>query len=677
MSTIQQHIYYEHLEAAVDSAGAALFTFNPRENRLHYFNQSMLDLTGWSGFELAKKQASSLFPGQIAELTGFTLESLSKGRAWSNAFSLACASGETLSVELFASRFQHGPEEFLLFTAYDRRTAERARLEAEVDAFYKSGMPQGNRYEDVFRKLERGSQLILEAAGEGIYGVDAKGNTTFLNRAGEKMLGWRSEELIGRNAHAYMHHSHEDGREYTNRACPIYAAFRDGAVHRVSDEVFWRKDGTCFPVEYTSTPIEEKGRLLGAVVVFRDVTEQRQAKSELVKALNEVDALRRRLEQENAYLQDELRKDADHNEIVGKSAAIKNILRQIELVASSDATVLVTGESGTGKELIARAIHASSSRSHRPLIRVNCASIPRDLFESEFFGHRKGAFTGAIGDRVGRFELADGGTLFLDEVGELPLEHQAKLLRVLQEMQFERVGDTRTLKVDVRVIAATNRDLRREVQEKRFREDLFFRLNVYPIDSPPLRERLDDIAELAMVFLRRACERANKPMLSISLADVERMKGYDWPGNIRELENVIERAVITSIDGRMRLHVPKTLEFQAEQEQQRDQDFLPNALRSNSLPSNSLPSDGLHSNALSLDVLADDASGPSIDTIDSRSILTETQRKSREMQNIESALRQCRGKISGPGGAARMLDVKPTTLYSRIHRYGIDPRKFK
>lgn len=225
-------------------------------------------------------------------------------------------------------------------------------------------------------------------------------------------------------------------------------------------------------------------------------------------------------------------------------------------------------------------------------------------------------------------------------------------MRVLQEMQIERVGDTRTLKVDVRVIAATNRDLRREVQEKHFREDLFFRLNVYSIGSPPLRERLDDIAELAMVFLRRACERANKPMLSISLADVERMKGYDWPGNIRELENVIERAVITSIDGRMRLHVPKTLQLPVEHEAPRDQDALHRPLPV-------------------------EVGGAIDDNTRGHSILTETERKSREMLNIESALQQCRGKVSGPGGAARMLDVKPTTLYSRIYRYGIDPRKFK
>lgn len=658
MTLIEQKNLAEHLEAAIDSANGALLTFDPRENRIHYFNDFMLQMTGWNGFELAKKQPSSLFPGQLAELTGFTLECLSKDNAWSAGFSIAMADGDTLPVELHASRFEHGGQDFIMFTAYDRRATERVRAEAEVDAFYRSGKPQDSRYDDVFRKLERGSHLILEAAGEGIYGVDAKGDTTFLNRAAEKMLGWRSEELIGKNAHAYMHHSHENGSEYPNRACPIYAAFRDGAIHRVHDEVFWRKDGTCFPVEYTSTPIQEKGRLLGAVVVFRDVTEQRKSQAELVKALDEVEALRRRLELENAYLHDELWKDAHHNEIVGKSEAIKKILRQIELVASSDACVLVTGESGTGKELIARAIHAASPRASRPLIRVNCASIPRDLFESEFFGHTKGAFTGALADRVGRFELADGGTIFLDEVGELPLEHQAKLLRILQEMQFERVGDTRTIKVDVRVIAATNRDLEKEVQEKRFREDLFFRLNVFPIDSPPLRDRLDDIAELASLFARRACERAKKPPLSISLADVERLKAYNWPGNIRELENVIERAVITAVDGRLRLHVPAIQHIPEENSGQHHENTSKQG-----------------SSRFTIAAAGPATREPAQPA--APGILTETERKARERREIEDALRLCRGRVSGTNGAAKVLGVKPTTLYSRIQRHGIEARQFK
>ena len=234
------------------------------------------------------------------------------------------------------------------------------------------------------------------------------------------MLGWNTDELIGQPMHRLLHHSRPDGSHYPQHDCPIYAAFKDGAVHQVNDEVFWRKDGGSFPVEYTSTPIFEDDKLAGAVVVFRDVTERKRAEHKLQQAYAEVEQMKERLEAENIYLQEEIRVDNDFKDIVGQSHAIHQVLNQIELVAPTHASVLITGESGTGKELIARAIHDRSERCDRPLIKVNCAAIPRDLFESEFFGHIKGAFTGALKDRAGRFELADGGTIFLDEVGEIP-----------------------------------------------------------------------------------------------------------------------------------------------------------------------------------------------------------------------------------------------------------------
>ena len=399
------------------------------------------------------------------------------------------------------------------------------------------------------------NQLILRAAGEGIYGVNAEGKTTFVNPAAERMLGWMAEELIGRDMHSIVHHTHADGSYYQEHDCPIYAAFRDGAVHQVDTEVFWRKDGTSFWVEYTSTPINEGGHVVGAVIVFRDVTQRREADEKLRAAHEEVDRLRERLELENAYLQEEIRIEGNHHGIVGRSAAIQKILRQVELVAPTDATVLITGESGTGKELIARAIHDASKRSRRPLIRVNCATIPRELFESEFFGHAKGAFTGALRDGVGRFELADGGTLFLDEVGDMPLELQGKLLRVLQENNFERVGEAQTRTVDVRVIAATNRDLKQEVRRGRFREDLYFRLDVFPIESVPLRERRDDIPLLAAHFVHGEGRKLRRE-LKLTEGDVRRLMQYDWPGNVRELENVIERAAILARHARLRIDLP-------------------------------------------------------------------------------------------------------------------------
>jgi transcriptional regulator with PAS, ATPase and Fis domain len=244
--------------------------------------------------------------------------------------------------------------------------------------------------------------------------------------------------MVGRTMHSLIHHSHGDGSPYAESACPIYAAFRDGVVHRVDNEVFWRKDGRLFAVEYTSTPIVDRGQLIGAVIVFRDVSDRRETEQRLHSALDEVSRLKKKLELENAYLQEEIWAEHNHREIVGRSSVISDVIRQIELVAPTDASVLITGESGTGKELIARAIHQASRRRERALIRVNCAAIPHNLFESEFFGHVKGAFTGALKDRAGRFELADGGTLFLDEVGEIPPDLQGKLLRVAPR----RVGVT-------------------------------------------------------------------------------------------------------------------------------------------------------------------------------------------------------------------------------------------
>jgi PAS domain S-box-containing protein len=481
---------------------------------------------------------------------------------------------------------------------------------------------------DFFRDIARQNQLILRAAGEGIYGVNSEGRTTFVNPAAERMLGWDAGDLVGREMHPTVHHKHADGSHYPGEECPIYAAFRDGAVHHVDNEVFWRKDGTPIWVEYTSTPIKDGDRLAGAVIVFRDVTQKREAEETLRAARAEVDRLREKLELENAYLQEEIRSATQSHGIIGDSAAIQKVLRQIELVAPTEASVLITGESGTGKELIARAIHEASARGNRPLIRVNCAAVPHDSFESEFFGHRRGALPGATRDRTGRFELADHGTLFLDEVGDIPVDLQGKLLRVLQEGQFERVGEDRTRTVDVRLIAATNRNLKEDVRRGRFREDLYFRLNVFPIESAPLRERRDDIAPLAFYFLDAAMRKLKTTGLTLSEGDVRRLGQYDWPGNVRELQNMIERAAIVARRGRVRIDLPETTGVQRR---------------------------------------------PSVDA--RKSILTEEDRRERDRANIEAALAASGGKVFGPDGAADLLDIKPTTLASRMKTLGITPRR--
>jgi formate hydrogenlyase transcriptional activator len=276
----------------------------------------------------------------------------------------------------------------------------------------------------------------------------------------------------------------------------------------------------------------------------QEVIERRRAEEELHRALAEVETLKNPLQAENVYLQEELRQVHNFEEMVGSSPALLEMLQKVEVVAATDTTVLIYGETGTGKELVARALHNRSTRKDRPLVKVNCSAISAGLVESELFGHMKGTFTGALERHVGRFELANGGTIFLDEAGELPLETQVKLLRVLQEQEFETVGSSRTVRVDVRIIAATNRDLEEAVQAGRFRSDLFYRLNVFPIQVPPLRERRSDIPQLVMFFLSRFSKKLGKQIEAVPQGIMDLLTAYAWPGNIRELQNLIERAVV-------------------------------------------------------------------------------------------------------------------------------------
>jgi PAS domain S-box-containing protein len=568
----------------------------------------------------------ALFPDQMAELTVFTDAVLAKSSWWTRGLTPASPSGRPLHLECSGVLLAREPTLLMLLTLYDLDARHKRELDAEAEAYQRGGLAEWLRSERLFQDIERGNQLILRAAGEGIFGVNAEGKTTFVNPAAEAMLGWAAGELVGSDMHTSVHHHRPDGSEYPQQACPIYAAFRDGAVHHVENEKFFRKDGSGFWVEYTSTPIRDRGRLAGAVIVFRDVSQRHEADEKLRAALAEVDSLRQRLQLENAYLQEEIALERNHRGVIGESGAIRKILSQVELVARTDAAVLITGESGTGKELIAGAIHEASERKERPLIRVNCAAIPRELFESEFFGHVRGAFTGALRDRIGRFELADGGTLFLDEVGEIPLELQGKLLRVLQEGEFQRVGEERTRRVDVRLIAATNRDLRREVRSGRFREDLYFRLDVFPILSVPLRERSEDVPALALHFLKGAERKLKVEKLTLSEGDMRRLRAYDWPGNVRELQNVIERAAILARNSRLVID----------------------------LPANGRP-------------VSPASTTPSAAT----AILTEDERRIRDRQAILAALHACEGKISGERGAAKALGLKPTTLASRMKALGL------
>lgn len=616
-----------------------MLVLDPLADRIVDANPAAARLLGYDRAVLRAMAASALHPGQRPALIVFTQGAMAKGHWWSQALIPRHADGRSLRLEYAASPIG---DDRLLVTLSDLDARRRRVIDGQADQHMRAGITEWQRMERIFRDIERENQLILRAAGEGIYGVNADGVTTFINPAAERMLGWLATDLVGKDMHATVHHAHPDGTHYHHHDCPIYAAFRDGAVHQVDSEVFWRKDGTAFPVEYTSTPIRDHGQLLGAVIVFRDISQRREAEEQLRSALAEVDSLRERLELENAYLKEEIRLESHHQGIIGRSPAIEATLRQIDLVAGTDATVLVTGESGTGKELIARAIHEASRRRDRPLIRVNCAAVPRDLFESEFFGHAKGAFTGALRDRVGRFELAEGGTLFLDEVGEIPLDLQGKLLRVLQERSFERVGEERTRAVDIRLVAATNRDLKEEVRRGRFREDLYFRLNVFPLAASPLRERPEDIALIAQHFLKGAARRLNIPEPRLTEGDARRLARYTWPGNVRELENVIERAAILAVGGRLRFDLPET--------------------EPSRRPASPLAAP-----------LAVPLAG-SLATLPTDRPPTETDRRARDRAEIAAALAITGGRVFGPNGAAALLGLRPTTLASRMKAHGFDKR---
>jgi len=653
--------------------------------------------------------------------------------------------------------------------------------------------------QDVLSESERRVRLMLDSAAEAICACDSTGACLFANCSAARILGYGDpEELLGRNLHSLEHHTHRDGTPYPIEECPIYLGFQKGeSVHR-DDEVYWRKDGTSFPVEYWSHPVVQEGRTIGAVITFIDITERKQTEEALrrseeqnrsllqinnaiitnltqeallhsisealhrvirfdrcaitlyqperdtfrflavegellsdyfqpgiedrrsetsvgwvydhqqsrlcgnlqdspqfanerrlvaegihsicvlpmalqgkcigtlsfvsrerdrfseqdalflqevanqvvlairnMQSYDEIASLKRRLEKENVYLREELRAEHNFEEIVGNSPALLKVLRDVEQVAPTDSTVLIYGETGTGKELVARAIHSRSTRNSRALVNVNCSAISAGLVESELFGHVKGAFTGALDRRIGRFELANCGTIFLDEIGELNLETQVKLLRVLQEREFEPVGSSRTLCVDVRVIAATNRNLREAVEAGRFRADLFYRLNVFPIEIPPLRERRSDIPKLVTFCLSRLSKRFGKKIEGVSRESMEHLLNYSWPGNIRELQNVIERAVIVSAEPILRL----------------DRDLAPVTGARAAENHSTL---GPESHAI---VPEPTAGLPTLNEV--------------ERNHILAALHKTGGKIEGSNGAAKILDLHPNTLRHRIQKLGI------
>ena len=464
------------------------------------------------------------------------------------------------------------------------------------------------------------AEFTIQRCGDAIIFHDCQGVILNANRAACRHLDYSEQELIGLTIQDINPDSTQETWQTFWRQLKQAKTLSFEARHR-------SRSGTIIPIDVTVNYLEFDKQEY-AVGFIRDITGRKKIEDEKAAAFEEINRLRKQLELENEYLHEEVRELQTFGNVIGKSLSLQHILKQIEMVAPTDANVLITGESGTGKELIVHEIHKRSPRAARPLIRVNCASIPRELYESEFFGHVKGAFTGAVKDRVGRFALANGGTLFLDEVGEIPLDLQSKLLRVLQEGTFERVGDEKTIQSDVRVIGATNRHLKNEVETGKFREDLFYRLNVFPIVMPPLRERKEDIPALAAHFLKLAQEKFNRTGIKLSKANLIMLQNYAWPGNVRELQNVIERAVIIAPANRLVLDLPKNQKIEPL----------------------------LSHNPFS------HAAGP---------VLTFDDVKQFERQNILNALNNANWKIFGKNGAAELLGIPPTTLTTRIQRMGL------
>lgn len=495
---------------------------------------------------------------------------------------------------------------------------EHKRYQYSLSVFFEtSALARAERrYEDLYRS----TPAMLHT-------VDPEGRITDVSDYWLEKLGYKRDEVVGRTILDFL-----SAQSVAELEGGIQGIIASGNRKNVPRQMLCKSGDVIDVVMSARTEVDPGRGVQRLLVATKDMTERNRHEGKLREAYGEIARLKEELERERDYLREEVSVSMNFGRIVGESPALAAMLARIEAVADTPANVLIVGETGTGKELVAHAIHARSRRADGPLVKVNCASIPHELFESEFFGHAKGAFTGAYRDRVGRFQLADGGTIFLDEVGEIPLELQGKLLRVLQEREFERVGEDTTRQVDVRVIAATNRDLEKEVENGNFREDLYYRLSVFPVQVPPLRRRGDDVIQLAVHFLEQVCRDFGRPIPNFTQSQVDALRRYDWPGNIRELKNVIERAVILSRGDSLRLDLN---------------------LSSDTAPDSPDPP-----------VVAADPGAPA-------TIFTERQLRQQQRENMRRALEIADWRISGKGGAAELLGLKPSTLADRIRAYGL------
>ena len=563
------------------------------EGHIHRVNNAACRLFGYSREELLGSEVYTLLPNETETSWRKRWESIKQNKSITFERRQQKKDGQWISVEVRANFTEHEGKQYICSFLRDITAWKQA--------------------EQKLHESQRTLSTLINNLPGAVYRCkpDERMSIEFITAWCQRITGYAPQDL----AHAVDMIHPEDLDK-------VLAYFQEALTEQKPGRIIYRILTANNSVKWISNRFRgvysDEGEVIAIEGFFNDISSQIQAEEDLTHALLEVEFLKKRLEEENIYLRQEIKHSHNFEEMIFRSETFKQVLTQVEQVAATEATVLILGESGTGKELIARAVHNLSPRQNRPLVKVNCAALPANLIESELFGHEKGAFTGAIAQKIGRFELADGSSIFLDEIGELPLDLQVKLLRVLQESEFERLGNPKTKKVNVRVIAATNRDLEKAITEGIFREDLYFRLNVFPIQIPPLRERAEDIPLLVEHFVRKFSKKVGKPIRTIPRRVMENLEAYHWPGNIRELENIIERAVIVSPSERLELG-----------------DWF-----------------------ISKDAPSEKYSGiaPLQDA---------------ERAHIIKALEFTNWRVSGDKGAAKILDINPQTLVSRMKKLGI------
>ncbi len=577
------------LRAFIDSIPAFAWSTSP-DGVPEFVNQRLQDYSGLSPARIYEEWKSIIHGDDLDEFENWWRKLQASGRTGQTELRIRRFDGEYRWFQIAAApvRDEHG--NVVRWYGINTDIDDRKRAEQEV------------------RRKEENLRTITDAIRQSIVVLTPDGTTLYANRVALDLTGLTVGEVNDKGFFARAFHPDDVDRVREERRIGLL----EGVPFELEMRILFRSGQYRWQFVQYDPLKDEHGQVIRWYATSTDIDDQKKTEE--------------RLRNENLVLREEIDRTSMFEEIVGSSKPMRDLVKHVEKVAPSDSTVLILGETGTGKELIARALHRRSRRAGRAFVRVNCAAIPQSLIASELFGHEKGAFTGAVQRRLGRFEAADGGTLFLDEIGELPPETQIALLRVLQEREFERVGSNYTIKVDVRLIAATNRDLPAAVAAGDFRQDLFYRLNVFPIAVPPLRERAEDIRLLVEYFVGRYANAAGKKIRHIGRDTLEALRAYHWPGNIRELQNVVERAVILSEGDTFAV----------------DESWLKRESFESGRP-------GLPSGSVGLSALAD-----------------------REVEMIEAALAESHGRISGPSGAAAKLGIPRQTLESKIRRLGLD-----